>query len=265
LVKIPSVDPPDRAIRLDDPEVVRRAYATEVGLRARSNLYGSSQTHGPDPRDIALDALGEMRPRMILDVGCGWGDLARTARERTGARVICLDLSLRMATLASRQSLDAIQGDVQALPLRPGAFDCALAAWMLYHVPDLHLGLAELGRVLAPGGRLIAITNGAEHLAELWKLVEAERTPMSFSRENGSSLLKEHFSSVVRHDVDGWITFQDQLAVQSYFKASIALAPLADRLALIDGPVRARRAVTVFVADRSMPRAATQATTEVVR
>ena len=46
------------------------------------------------------------------------------------------------------------------------SFDTVVAAWMLYHVPDLDRGLAEIARVLTPGGRLVAVTNSELHLEE---------------------------------------------------------------------------------------------------
>ena len=77
-------------------------------------------------------------------------------------------------------------GDVQELPFPDGTFDAAVAAWMLYHVPDRDRAISELARVLRPGGRLVAITNGRDHLAELWHAVEHEGFETGFSGENGA-------------------------------------------------------------------------------
>ncbi len=43
-------------------------------------------------------------------------------------------------------------GDVQSLPFADAGFDCVIASWMLYHVPDLDLGVSEIARVLRAGG-----------------------------------------------------------------------------------------------------------------
>ncbi len=54
------------------------------------------------------------------------------------------------------------------LPFGEGEFDVAVAAWMLYHAPDLDRALAELARVLKPAGRLVAVTAASwEDLASL--------------------------------------------------------------------------------------------------
>ena len=73
----------------------------------------------------------------MIEVGCGWGELAEWIARDTGAEVIALDLSPRMVELARERVLDARVGDVQELPFGDGEFDCAVAAWMLYHVADL--------------------------------------------------------------------------------------------------------------------------------
>ena len=215
----------------------------------RRRLYAAHTENGPSAQNIALDALAETQPSLILDAGSGWGELAQRAQQRTGALAIALDLSFRMTVLAHRDGLVAVQGDVQALPFRSRVFSSAIAAWMLYHVPALDRALGELARILVPGGRLVAITNSRAHLAELWALVDAERTEMSFNRENGDQILARHFGTVTRYDVDDWVTFAGERAVRSYFQSSIALCPLLDRLPPVGDGVRARRALSVFVAD----------------
>ena len=101
------------------------------------------------------------------EVGCGTAALAARCVEELGCEVVALDASAEMVRATQARGVDAMTGDVQQLPFPDGAFDCTVAAWMLYHVPDLDRGVAELARVLRPGGRLVAITNGRESLAEL--------------------------------------------------------------------------------------------------
>ena len=90
--------------------------------------------------------------------------------HRLEAEVIGIDQSERMVEIQRSNGIDARRGDVEALPFADAEFDVAIAAWMLYHVPDLDRGLRELARVLRPGGRLVAVTNGVDHLQELWEL-----------------------------------------------------------------------------------------------
>ena len=73
---------------LNDPELVRREYASEVGLVARKAVY--SETSGPDARDIVFAAEAEARPLSVLDAGCGEGELR--------VDVVALDQSERMVS-----------------------------------------------------------------------------------------------------------------------------------------------------------------------
>src|SRR5436305_15089237 len=61
--------------------------------------------------------------------------------------------------------------DAQAIPFEDRGFDAVIANHMLYHVPDRGLALAEVRRVLKPGGRLYTSTIGGSHLRELDELV----------------------------------------------------------------------------------------------
>ena len=69
-----------------------------------------------------------------------------------------------MVELAKERGLDARLGDVQNLDFPDAGFDAVVAAWMLYHVPDLDRALGECARVLRPGGTFLAVTNSADDL-----------------------------------------------------------------------------------------------------
>src|SRR5207244_5914622 len=104
----------------------------------------------------------------VREAGAGRGERAERMQRERGVEVVAVDQSERMVELARERGVDARLGDVLALPFEDGSFDCAVAAWMLYHVEDLDLGLRELARALRPGGRLVAVTNTEFHLPELW-------------------------------------------------------------------------------------------------
>jgi SAM-dependent methyltransferase len=237
--------------RLDDPELVAREYADEARLRRRAQMYTGEQS-GADAREPAVRALVEAAPRRVLEVGCGWGALAEWVAEATGAEVVATDLSPRMVELARERGLDARVADVQTLPFADAEFDAAVAAWMLYHVPDLPRAIAELARVLRPGGVLVAITNSAFHLQELRDLVGSGPSPSTFTRENGTGLLSAAFASVERIDVDGVYTFASRADVEDYVRASISMSPfVADLPPEIEEPFRARRGNSIFVAKKA--------------
>ena len=236
--------------RLDDAELVAAEYADEGRLRRRAAAYTGAGT-GLDARVPAVEAVKAAAPRRVLEVGCGWGELAAWLAQETGADVVAIDLSPRMVELARERGVDARVGDVQQLAFPDASFDVAVAAWMLYHVPDLDRALAELARVVRPGGRLVAVTNSAFHLQELRELVASGPSPSTFTRENGEELLARHFGSVSRIDVDGVLEFPTRADVDEYVRASISMSPFVSSLPeRIDEPFFARRGNSVFVAER---------------
>jgi SAM-dependent methyltransferase len=234
---------------IHDPERVRAEYASEAGLVARVSVYEG--VAGPDAREIALEAVAAATPLRVLEVGCGWGAFAVRIAEAASAEVVALDVSPRMVTLARERGVDARVGDVQALPFEDSAFDCVVANWMLYHVPDLDRALSEIARVLRPGGRLVAATNGIDHLAELWSLVGRDRRAEDahFFSEDAETRLRRHFERVERRDVCSEITF-DTHAARGYISSSIAHAHLAEQMPGLDEPLVATRRNTVFVAEK---------------
>jgi SAM-dependent methyltransferase len=188
-------------VTLDDPRVVREQYAREDNLRARQAIWVGAT--GTDPKAVLWRTLEEWRPTRLLEVGGGQGELAERMQRELGSQVTFLDLSPRMVELARARGIDAREGDVQELPFDDASFDTVVAAWMLYHVPDVDRALAEIARVLEPGGALIAVTNSVDHLAEFRELVGyREDLSHTFSRENGEEFLRRHFAKVERFDAD---------------------------------------------------------------
>jgi SAM-dependent methyltransferase len=238
-------------VRLDDPEFVRREYASEDGLRARASVYQGLA--GPDAREVAFEAVREGAPTRVLEVGCGWGEFAGRVQDELGASVVAIDVSPRMVELARERGIDARLGDVQRLPFEDTWFDCAVANWILYHVPVIDRALAELARVLRPGGRLVATTNGMRHLEELWSLVGRDKAAETrhFFSEDGDELLRRHFASVRRRDLESPLSFPDADAVRGYVESSIAHKHLAARVPELAQPLVATRRGTVFVAEKA--------------
>lgn len=234
---------------LHDPSAVREEYSTEAGLLARRAAYEHAE--GPNAPEMVFDAVAEVRPQNYLEVGCGPGELAARVQESLGAEVIAIDISPRMVELARRRGVDAREGDVQRLPFGDGEFDCAVAAWMLYHVPDVEVALDELARVLRPGGRLVAVTNGLDHLCELRELLDLpSRANTTFSRENSAELLGSRFARVEERDASGTIVFPDRNAVLAYVQASTSFFEGATNVPEFVGRLVVRRSPVVVVAEK---------------
>jgi SAM-dependent methyltransferase len=238
-------------MRLDDPALVADEYSDDARLRRRAAAFTGVTTQR-DARVPLVAAVVEVAPSRVLEVGCGWGELAEWVARETGVDVVATDLSPHMVELARERGVDAHVADVQALPFADGAFDVAIAAWMLYHVPELSLAIAELARVLRPGGRLVAATNSRLHLLELRELVGSGPSTIKFSREDGDELLSHEFERVRREDLDGQLEFSERSAVEDYVRASISMSPFVANLpAVVDEPFFVRRATSIFVADKA--------------
>jgi SAM-dependent methyltransferase len=237
-------------VSVDDAAFVREQYATPEKLRARKSAYEDAE--GDDPRQFAFEAVAAAKPRRVLEVGGGEGELAERLQEELGVEVVGIDQSAQMVELQRGKGIDARIGDVQALPFEDGEFDAAVAAWMLYHVPDLDRGLAELARVVRAGGVLVAVTNAVDHLHELWNLARRATSIRSFTfrSENGEEALRRHFARVERRDAHGWATMDDA-TIRTFAASWDALGSLV-RMPPLGEPLRVRRHSTVFVARKAV-------------
>jgi SAM-dependent methyltransferase len=233
----------------NDPAVVAQQYEAESNLRARQAFW--AEVEGENASAVLWRVLESLAPRRVIEVGGGQGELAERLQTDLRAEVSFVDQSDRMVELArSRGVLDARVGDAQSLPFPDASFDTAVAAWMLYHVPDLDGGLAELARVLEPGGRLVAVTNSLRHIEEFRDLVGARRSALEslFNAENGEESLRRHFGSVERIDNELVAVVRERATLLGYQRSlSYASESVPEDVSL---PFRVTGRSTIFVATR---------------
>ena len=153
------------------PDAVRRMFDRIAPVYDVMNHVMSA---GLDRRWRRLTARAAVRPGdQVLDACCGTGDLA-LACVAEGGRVTGLDFSEPMLERARRKSaaVEWVAGDVLALPFEDGRFDAVTVGFGVRNVPELERGLAELRRVLRPGGRLaiLEITRPRGLLAPFYRL-----------------------------------------------------------------------------------------------
>ena len=187
-------------------------YRDSTNLRARAGLHARFSTNKVNWLNWVFERLNLQRGSRVLEVGCGTGELWRHNLEHVPLRceVVLSDLSPGMASearykLAPDRRFAPCACDAQDLPFPAESFDQVVANHMLYHVPDRRRALGEMWRVLRPGGRLVAATNGSPHMRELWQMLErvspgsqarAVAVDGGFSLQNGAAQLEEWFTDV---------------------------------------------------------------------
>lgn len=125
---------------------------------------------GPDDPVSRLQRrwLPRSRDARLLDAACGSGRTAR-AWSRLGYRnVLALDL-LRRTVPAG---VPYVMGDLSRLPLADSSFDYAFAGSALYYLPEPRRGIAELARVLRPGGTLVFTAHTRRSPATTWRRIK---------------------------------------------------------------------------------------------
>jgi demethylmenaquinone methyltransferase/2-methoxy-6-polyprenyl-1,4-benzoquinol methylase len=157
---------------------VRALFAT---IADRYDFITVALSYGQDRRwKRRLIAIAAPRPgARALDLATGTGDIAFALAEK-GARVVGLDITLRMIELAREKSTNGARGfqpsggrsperlapleearflvgDMLALPFASRSFDIVTTGYGLRNVPDLSTAIDEIGRVLAPGGQMLSL------------------------------------------------------------------------------------------------------------
>lgn len=152
---------------MPEPKEVRAMFGRIAG---RYDLLNRVLSMGIDRswRRRTVRAAGPLEGRVVLDACCGTGDLSLAFRE-AGARVVATDFTFEMLALAGPKAharaaskslepkLEYVQGDALRLPVRDAGVDVASVAFGLRNLADRQAGLAEMARVVRPGGRVLVL------------------------------------------------------------------------------------------------------------
>jgi ubiquinone/menaquinone biosynthesis C-methylase UbiE len=145
-------------------------------LRDDALAYFGHQVHVMRRREVGtlLGWAGDLAGRSLLDVAGGDGYWAGQAIRR-GARAVCLDLARAKLDFGRRLHghPELIEGDALALPFADAAFDVVMSVCAIEHFDDGAAALAEMARVLRPGGDLVMSADA---------LTRAERWPDKLNR-----------------------------------------------------------------------------------
>ena len=226
---------------------LKQQYRDASSLHTKVNLHDRFSTNPLGWHRWVFDHLELADGSLILEVGCGDGALWLKNAERIPDRwaVTLADFSPGMVDDV-RRSLQAVGRrfayaafDAQAIPFVDGQFDAVIANHMLYDVPDRPRALAEIRRVLRPGGRLFASTAGLGHLRELHELTERFAPDRSrwawtndfadtFTLENGADQLRPWFDDVVLARYEDALRVTEAEPLVAYIRSSRAGNALTD-------------------------------------
>jgi SAM-dependent methyltransferase len=148
---------------MDDPELAADAVLPDLDLSAGYKDWSSTYDSGWNPllevEEAIVHPILKSWPKSatVLDAACGTGRHAAVLVKQ-GCRVIGVDLSTAMLNVARaklKKRADLRLGDIHHLPLEVAEVDAAVCSLALTHLEDLQRPLAELRRVLRPGGQLV--------------------------------------------------------------------------------------------------------------
>jgi ubiquinone/menaquinone biosynthesis C-methylase UbiE len=181
----------------------------ELRARIQSSFDAASrdEEHFPatiDPRiyhvKLVREHLGDLRGKRVLDVGCGKGRFARVFHEQEPqAELWGLDISPEMLRFVP-EGIHTRTGSMTELPFEDAYFDGAYATESLEHAVEIERAVAEICRVVKPGGRIAIVDKNAEH----WGRLETPEWERWFTRRELERLLARHCPQVSSRLVSYW-------------------------------------------------------------
>ena len=217
-------------------------YKDPSNLNARIELHNrfSTNTYGWMP--WVFDNYLELLPAQarILELGCGPATIwqANVARIPDGWDITLSDFSDGMLDAAWRnlvvtgRNFKFEQIDAQSIPYPDENFDVVIANHMLYHVPDRPKAIAEIRRVLKPGGRLIATTVGERQMCEINAWCQRAGTAlfpvMPFTLENGMPQLQPYFAQVEMRRYEDSLRITEIEPLMAYIRSSSRITEFSE-------------------------------------
>ena len=194
----------------------RRRGDRELASRRLFDRWAGSYDHGritgwfQYTQRLAIDNLALEPDSRVLDVGCGTGHAALTLAPLLPDGLACgIDISFAMVSAARGKAPREVRGRVgfvqassAALPYGDGSFDHVMCTNSFHHYPDPLGVLAEMKRVLRPGGQLVIFENAPDLsvYAKLWdrvlRLVETGHVRYYASQELGELIRRSGFEEV---------------------------------------------------------------------
>jgi SAM-dependent methyltransferase len=217
---------------MDIIQQLNHQYSTSRNLAVRIDVHERFSTNPYRWMLWVFDHFDLPEPCRVLELGCGVGKLwvENAQRIRPTWEITVSDFSAAMlakteASLAEVPGVfDFQQVDVEHIPFGPQTFDAVIANHMLYYAHDIDRAIVEIARVLKPGGKLYASTNGMRHLKEIDDLIVGfrggdrpiESVISTFNLDTGQEILARHFARVHTDKQANALRISDPEALTSF-------------------------------------------------
>ena len=228
--------------RINDTSVVKQQYAAANNLNIRISIHDKHSTNKVGFGNWIVSNYRIDKGAKVLEIGCGSGDMWKNREVLISncSKLVLSDFSESMVMTAKDNigDYDNIEYrvlDIQDIPYGDETLDVVIANMMLYHVPDINKGLAEVRRVLKRDGYFYCATFGEhgimEYLSEIFSDYGVEDgTNKNFTLQNGYEILSKFFSNVEK------LKYADSLAVTDMDDMTEYIYSLADMTSLNNIP-----------------------------
>jgi ubiquinone/menaquinone biosynthesis C-methylase UbiE len=204
---------------INNTAIVKQQYANANNLNTRISIHDRYSTNTIGFGNWIVSHYRIDNGMKVLELGCGTGDMwkGRDTIINSCSKLVLSDFSEGMVEttkelLCNYDNIEYSVIDIQEIPYGDETFDVVIANMMLYHVPDLERGLAEVRRVLKKNGSFYCATYGEHGIIEyLSKILAAygvkDNLNKNFTLQNGYEILSRFFLKVEK------LEYIDSLAV----------------------------------------------------
>ena len=204
---------------INNMSIVRQQYANANNLNTRISIHDKYSTNKMGFGNWIVSNYRIDKGMKVLELGCGTGDMWKNREDliKLCSKLTLSDFSEGMLSTTKNNIGECNNVDykviyIQEIPFENETFDVVIANMMLYHVPDIDKGLAEVQRVLKRGGLFYCATYGEHGIVEyLSKILSAygveDNINKNFTLQNGYEILSKTFSRVEK------LEYIDSLAV----------------------------------------------------
>jgi len=183
------------------------AAASPTEIAAFFNEASKDEEHFPstiDPRILhvraVIEHLGDLSGKRVVDAGSGKGRFATLVKQANpSATVVAIDIATAMLRHVP-EGMERTAGSLTALPIATGSCHGVYATESLEHAVDIDLAIAEMCRILAPGGRLAIIDKNKDH----WGRFETPAWEKWFGQRELEQKLQRHCSKVESRPISYW-------------------------------------------------------------